>query len=68
MNSSLIKNREGPFDPHHHALFALVELQGKRMVDDAAAHATLLDGEAPSFLAPLKIPGSHFGHPGIGPS
>jgi len=68
MNSSLIKDRERPFDPHDHALFAVVELQGKRMVDDAAAHATLFDGEAPSSFATLKIPGSHFGHPGIGPS
>lgn len=67
MNPSVLHDREGPFDPHDRTLFALVELQGKRMVDDTAAHPTLLDGQAPSSLASVELPRPHFGHPGIGP-
>jgi len=68
MDVTVIEDRKCPLNAHDHALFILLELKGKRMVDGAAAYAELFDRQTPPIFASLEAPGPHCGHPNSGPS
>jgi hypothetical protein len=53
MSPHLVEDRELPLDSHDNALFTVVELEGKRMIDDAATHGELFERQMPSLIALL---------------